>query len=116
MATEEDVSALVDERLDKLSISATTDDDDKDKIDDKIDETVTCENANENGDTKIREPRIWDFETRELYKLALNFYKGECRGFFVYRGFSFWIHRISSVTSRHTCVSVCVVYCGAIIT
>lgn len=26
---------------------------------------------------KVFEPHLWGFETRELYKIALNFYKGE---------------------------------------
>ncbi|XP_050445747.1 Golgi resident protein GCP60 [Cataglyphis hispanica] len=67
MAAEEDVSALG-ERVDKLSVSATTTDED--------DEAVSkVQNNAENGDAKISEPRLWGFETRELYKLAHNFYK-----------------------------------------
>lgn len=62
---EEDVSALS-ERVDKLSVSATDD------------EVVSkgVENGAD-GNAKTCEPRLWGFETRELYKLALNFYKGE---------------------------------------
>ncbi|XP_029659786.1 Golgi resident protein GCP60 [Formica exsecta] len=67
MAAEEDVSALG-ERVDKLSVSATTTDED-DEAAGKV------ESDAENGDEKICEPRLWDFETRELYKLAHNFYK-----------------------------------------
>ncbi|KAL6440125.1 hypothetical protein ACFW04_003025 [Cataglyphis niger] len=67
MAAEEDVSALG-ERVDKLSVSATTTDED--------DEAVSKVESNaENGDAKISEPQLWGFETRELYKLAHNFYK-----------------------------------------
>ncbi|XP_070152313.1 Golgi resident protein GCP60 [Polyergus mexicanus] len=67
MAAEEDVPALG-ERIDKLSVSATTTDEDDEA-------TSKVEIDAENGDAKICEPRLWDFETRELYKLAHNFYK-----------------------------------------
>lgn len=65
-AAEEDVSALG-ERLDKLSVD-----------DDDVETTTKIGNDAENDgdDARIREgPRLWGFETRELYKLALNFYK-----------------------------------------
>ncbi|KMR05271.1 protein tmed8 [Lasius niger] len=74
MAAEEDVSALG-ERVDKLSIAATTT---TTTTTDEDDEESKVENGDtENGDAKICEdpPRLWGFETRELYKLALNFYK-----------------------------------------
>ncbi|XP_012267954.2 Golgi resident protein GCP60 [Athalia rosae] len=37
------------------------------------DRTVISDDVQE--DTKIFEPHLWGFETRELYKIALNFYK-----------------------------------------
>ncbi|XP_029170684.1 Golgi resident protein GCP60 [Nylanderia fulva] len=61
-AAEEDVSALG-ESLDKLSVE-----------DDE--ETTTSKPGNDADDAKVCEsPQLWGFETRELYKLALNFYK-----------------------------------------
>jgi len=63
---EEDVSALS-ERVDKLNVS-TTDDQAVNK---------SVENGADSNARTICEPRLWGFETRELYKLALNFYKGE---------------------------------------
>lgn len=67
-AAEEDVSAL-DGRIDELSVSATEDSEmpAAGRIDGN-DVDVTARSC---------EPRLWGFETRELYKLALNFYKGE---------------------------------------
>lgn len=38
------------------------------------------ESVNNEDDTESEgrsEPRLWGFETRELYKMAVNFYKGE---------------------------------------
>ena len=64
-AAEEDVSALG-EWVDELSVSATEDDKKATNRTDSND--VTAKNC---------EPRLWGFETRELYKFALNFYKGE---------------------------------------
>lgn len=52
--------SAVEEKLDKLEISA------EEKI--KEDETKS---------TKVFEPHLSGFETRELYKIALNFYKGK---------------------------------------
>lgn len=40
----------------------------------------TEESAKSENDTereKKAEPRLWGFEARELYKMAINFYKGE---------------------------------------
>ncbi|KAL6267045.1 hypothetical protein P5V15_000121 [Pogonomyrmex californicus] len=64
-AAEESVSALS-ERVDKLSVSATKDD-----------ERDATGKSKDDGDATAKscEPRLWGFETRELYKLALNFYK-----------------------------------------
>jgi hypothetical protein len=65
-ADEEDVAAL-NECVEKLSVSAQADD-----------EAVS--KTENDGSAKIfdyPEPRLWGFETRELYKLALNFYKGK---------------------------------------
>ncbi|XP_018352842.1 PREDICTED: Golgi resident protein GCP60 [Trachymyrmex septentrionalis] len=62
-AAEEDVSALG-EWVDELSVSATEDDKKATNRTDSND--VTAKNC---------EPRLWGFETRELYKFALNFYK-----------------------------------------
>ncbi|XP_071573777.1 Golgi resident protein GCP60 [Temnothorax nylanderi] len=64
-AAEEDVSTLG-ERIDELSISATEDDETTAGRTDGNDVDVT---------TRSCEPRLWGFETRELYKLAINFYK-----------------------------------------
>lgn len=58
-ATENDIPAL-EEQVEKLNLSS----DDVDKVDDDVLDYG-------NGD----EPKLWGFETRELYKLALNFYK-----------------------------------------
>lgn len=72
MAAEENVSALV-ERVDKVSVSATTT-----TMTDEDDEATRVEGDARNGDAgSSGEPRLWGFETRELYKLAHNFYKGE---------------------------------------
>lgn len=66
-ATEEDVSALG-ERLEKLSV----------EDDEETTAKLGNDAENDGDDAKICEsPRLWGFETRELYKLALNFYKGE---------------------------------------
>lgn len=38
------------------------------------------ESARDENDTQKEErpePRLWGFETRELYKMAIHFYKGE---------------------------------------
>lgn len=48
-------------KIEKLGISA--------------DESVRNENYTEKE--RRAEPRLWGFETRELYKMAVNFYKGE---------------------------------------
>ena len=66
-AVEEDVSTLS-EWVDELSVSATEDDKNATSRTDSNDVDVTAKNC---------EPRLWGFETRELYKFALNFYKGE---------------------------------------
>lgn len=67
-AAEEDVSTLS-ERVAELSVSRT-ENDEKD--------AAGRINGNDVDVTaKSCEPRLWGFETRELYKLALNFYKGE---------------------------------------
>ncbi|RLU17157.1 hypothetical protein DMN91_011226 [Ooceraea biroi] len=66
-ADEEDVTAL-NERVEKLSVSAQPDDEPASK----------SENDTEDASARsldCPEPRLWGFETRELYKLALNFYK-----------------------------------------
>lgn len=63
-AGEEDVSAL-DERVNKLNISEENDNAEN-----------AAKNDTDNNTTKTCVPRLWGFETRELYKLALNFYKG----------------------------------------
>ncbi|XP_072754593.1 Golgi resident protein GCP60 [Anoplolepis gracilipes] len=69
-AEESDVSAA----LDKLSVSATTTTTDED--DEATGRITESGDAVENGENaKICEPRLWGFETRELYKLAHNFYK-----------------------------------------
>lgn len=66
-APDEDVSVLSD-RVDELGVSATEDDEN----------AATKTNGNDvDVTTRSCEPRLWGFETRELYKLALNFYKGE---------------------------------------
>lgn len=62
-AAEEDVSALG-ERIDGLSVSATED-------------SGTADGNDVDVMARSCEPRLWGFETRELYKLALNFYKGK---------------------------------------
>lgn len=60
--------------LDKLSVSATTTTTDED--DEATGRITESGDAVENGENaKICEPRLWGFETRELYKLAHNFYK-----------------------------------------
>lgn len=70
-ADEEDVAAL-NEHIEKLSVSSAQVNDEASKSeprhdDDKDDaKTLDCP-----------EPQLWGFETRELYKLALNFYKGK---------------------------------------
>ncbi|XP_011156026.1 Golgi resident protein GCP60 isoform X1 [Solenopsis invicta] len=65
-AAEEDVSTLS-ERVAELSVSRT-ENDEKD--------AAGRINGNDVDVTaKSCEPRLWGFETRELYKLALNFYK-----------------------------------------
>lgn len=58
-ATDETVSVL-EKDIEKLSVLES----DSNKNDD---DTKTGE---------IYEPHLWGFETRELYKIALNFYKG----------------------------------------
>lgn len=61
----EDASTL-NERIDELRVSVMEDD-----------ETAAGRTGNDVDVTaKSCEPRLWGFETRELYKLALNFYKG----------------------------------------
>lgn len=75
MAAEEDVSALV-ERVDKLSVSATRMATTTDEDEEAATTTARVESGNvENGDGSGGETRLWGFETRELYKLAHNFYK-----------------------------------------
>lgn len=54
------------EQVDELSISAMEDDENTASKTDNNDVDVTTTNC---------EPQLWGFETRELYKLALNFYK-----------------------------------------
>jgi len=77
MAAEEDVPALV-ERVDKLSVSATARMTTTDEDEEAAATTARVESGNvENGDGSGGETRLWGFETRELYKLAHNFYKGE---------------------------------------
>ncbi|XP_020278552.1 Golgi resident protein GCP60 [Pseudomyrmex gracilis] len=63
-AGDEDVSGL-DERVNKLNISAVNDNAEKSDTDNNTTNDKTCATS----------PRLWGFETRELYKLALNFYK-----------------------------------------
>lgn len=78
-AAEEDVSVLS-ERIGELSISATEDD--------ETTTTTAATGKSEAGDVdataRSREPRFCGFETRELYKLALNFYKGESARRFIF--------------------------------
>lgn len=62
-AREDDIPAL-EEQVEKLNLSTASDDAVTDKGDD---------DAADYGSTD--EPQLWGFETRELYKLALNFYK-----------------------------------------
>jgi len=64
-ADEEDVTAL-NECVEKLSVSAQADDEAVHKSEHDSEKIFGCP-----------EPRLWGFETRELYKLALNFYKGK---------------------------------------
>lgn len=63
---EEDVSALT-ERVDELNVSTTENKDAAGRVD------------GNDVDVKAKscELRLWGFEMRELYKLALYFYKGE---------------------------------------
>lgn len=63
-AGEEDASALS-ERVDNLSVSATDDETASKGVEDGVEDNA-------------RTWELWGFKTRELYKLALNFYKGEC--------------------------------------
>lgn len=62
-ARENDIPAL-EEDVEKLNLSSATDDAATDKDDDDVVDYG-----------KAGEPRLWGFETRELYKHALNFYK-----------------------------------------
>ncbi|XP_025158975.1 Golgi resident protein GCP60 [Harpegnathos saltator] len=62
-ARENDIPALEDQ-VEKLNLSSTTDDAAADKGDDDVVDYG-----------KAGEPQLWGFETRELYKIALNFYK-----------------------------------------
>ena len=48
-----------------------------------VEESVKNESETETG--KKLEPRLWGFETRELYKIAVNFYKGESIVLIVYQ-------------------------------
>lgn len=73
MAAEEDVSPALVERAEKLSVSRTTDEDEEATTRTTV---AGVESGNvENGDGSGGETRLWGFETRELYKLAHNFYK-----------------------------------------
>lgn len=80
-ADEEDVRAL-NERVEKLSVSGQPMSDEPSVVKGENDAEENARNL----DLGCPEPRLWGFETRELYKLALNFYKGEatlaCRTFF----------------------------------
>ncbi|XP_032688942.1 Golgi resident protein GCP60 [Odontomachus brunneus] len=64
-ATREDDIPALEEQVEKLNLSTVSDDAVTDKGDD--DDAADYGNADE--------PQLWGFETRELYKLALNFYK-----------------------------------------
>jgi len=66
-AGEDDVSTLS-ERVDELSVSVTEGEKTTAGKNDSNDVDVTAKNC---------KPRLWNFEAPELYKLALNFYKGE---------------------------------------
>lgn len=69
---EEDVSALK-ERVEELSVVSTTA-----ATADMTTDDGTAKSENDTVDTtKSSEPLLGAFETRELYKLALNFYKGK---------------------------------------
>jgi len=67
-ADEEDVTAL-NEGVEKLSVSIQADDEAVSKSENDADDNAKIFDC--------PEPRLWGFETRELYKLALNFYKGK---------------------------------------
>lgn len=58
--TNGDIS-LVGKKIEKLAISAEN----------------STQNEIDTESGKNLEPRLWGFETRELYKIAVNFYKGE---------------------------------------
>lgn len=64
-APDEDVSALI-ERIAESGIFATEDD-----------ENAVSRTDGNDVDVTARSCELWGFETRELYKLALNFYKGK---------------------------------------
>lgn len=54
-------TSSVEQKIEKLAISAKN----------------LAKNKNDEESGKMREPRLWGFETKELYKIAVNFYKGE---------------------------------------
>lgn len=64
-ATDETVS-VVGKDMEKLSVS----------------ESDLNKNEDDTKGGEIYEPHLWGFETRELYKIALNFYKG-IRGYLI---------------------------------
>lgn len=58
--TNGDISS-VEQKIEKLAISAED----------------LAKNKNDKESGKRWEPHLWGFETKELYKIAVNFYKGE---------------------------------------